>query len=136
MIKAVSNEIFQGAILVFLVVLLFLQELKSPLIINLVIPVSVIATFNLLYFGDATLNIMSLGGLALGVGMLDDCADVVSENIFRHRSLGKSAAEAAYIGTKEVGGAVVGHRPDDGRGLPPDHLRPRGGRARFSGTRL
>jgi hydrophobic/amphiphilic exporter-1 (mainly G- bacteria), HAE1 family len=106
-IKAVSNEIFQGAILVFLVVLLFLQELKSPLIINLVIPVSVIATFNLLYFGDATLNIMSLGGLALGVGMLDDCADVVSENIFRHRSLGKSDAEAAYIGTKEVGGAVA-----------------------------
>jgi hydrophobic/amphiphilic exporter-1 (mainly G- bacteria), HAE1 family len=106
-IKAVSNEIFQGAILVFLIVLLFLQELKTPLIINLVIPVSVIATFNLLYFGDATLNIMSLGGLALGVGMLDDCADVVSENIFRHRSLGKSAAEAAYVGTKEVGGAVA-----------------------------
>ncbi len=106
-IDAVSGEIIQGAILVFLVVLLFLQELKSPLIINMVIPVSVIATFNLLFFGDATLNIMSLGGLALGVGMLDDCADVVSENIFRHRSLGKSAAEAAYVGTKEVGGAVI-----------------------------
>ena len=106
-IKAVTNQIVQGAILVFLVVLLFLQEFKSPLIINIVIPISIIATFNMLYFGDITLNIMSLGGLALGVGMLDDCADVISENIFRHRSLGKSAAEAAYIGTKEVGGAVA-----------------------------
>ena len=106
-IKAVKNEIFQGAILVFLVVFIFLQEWKSPLIINIVIPISIIATFNLLYFGNITLNIMSLGGLALGVGMLDDCADVVSENIFRHRSLGKSPAEAAYVGTKEVGGAVA-----------------------------
>jgi HAE1 family hydrophobic/amphiphilic exporter-1 len=106
-IKAVTNEIVQGAILVFLVVFLFLQEWKSPLIINIVIPISIIATFNLLYFGNISLNIMSLGGLALGVGMLDDCADVISENIFRHRSLGKSAAEAAYIGAKEVGGAVA-----------------------------
>ncbi len=106
-IKAVKDEIFQGAILVFLIVFIFLQEWKSPLIINIVIPISIIATFNLLYFGNITLNIMSLGGLALGVGMLDDCADVVSENIFRHRSLGKRPAEAAYIGTKEVGGAVA-----------------------------
>ncbi len=106
-IGAVKDEIFQGAILVFLVVLIFLQEWKTPLIINLVIPISIIATFNLLYFCNVTLNIMSLGGLALGVGMLDDCADVISENIFRHRSLGKSPAEAAYIGAKEVGGAVA-----------------------------
>jgi len=106
-ISAVTNEIIQGAILVFLVVLLFLQEFKTPLIINIVIPISIIATFNLLYFGNITLNIMSLGGLALGVGMLDDCADVVSENIFRHRSLGKPLREAAFIGVKEVGGAVT-----------------------------
>jgi HAE1 family hydrophobic/amphiphilic exporter-1 len=106
-IKAVKDEIVQGAILVFLIVFLFLQEWKSPLIINIVIPISIIATFNLLYFGDITLNIMSLGGLALGVGMLDDCADVVSENIFRHRSLGKSPPEAAYVGTREVGPAVA-----------------------------
>ncbi len=106
-IGAVRDEIFQGAILVFLVVLIFLQEWKTPFIINLVIPISIIATFNLLYFCNVTLNIMSLGGLALGVGMLDDCADVISENIFRHRSLGKSPAEAAYTGAKEVGGAVA-----------------------------
>jgi len=106
-VKALNDEIVQGIILVFLVVLIFLQEWKTPIIINLVLPISIIATFNLLYFGNLTLNIMSLGGLALGVGMLDDCADVVSENIFRHRSLGKSAAEAAYAGAREVGGAVV-----------------------------
>jgi HAE1 family hydrophobic/amphiphilic exporter-1 len=106
-IGAVKDEIIQGAILVFLIVLVFLQEWKTPFIIEAVLFISIVGTFNLLYFGNITLNIMSLGGLALGVGMLDDCADVVSENIFRHRSLGKSLPEAAYIGTKEVGGAVA-----------------------------
>jgi HAE1 family hydrophobic/amphiphilic exporter-1 len=106
-IGAVKDEIIQGAILVFLVVLIFLQEWKTPLIIEAVLFISIIGTFNLLYFGNITLNIMSLGGLALGVGMLDDCADVVSENIFRHRSLRKSLPEAAYIGANEVGGAVA-----------------------------
>jgi HAE1 family hydrophobic/amphiphilic exporter-1 len=106
-IGAVKDELIQGAILAFLTLLIFLQEWKTPLIIGTVIPVSVIGTFSLLFFGNITLNIMSLGGLALGVGMLDDCAVVVSENIFRHRSLGKGSKEAAYIGTKEVGPAVV-----------------------------
>jgi HAE1 family hydrophobic/amphiphilic exporter-1 len=106
-IGAVKDELIQGAILAFLSLLIFLQEWKTPLIIGTVIPISVIGTFSLLFFGDITLNIMSLGGLALGVGMLDDCAVVVSENIFRHRSLGKSLKEAAYIGTKEVGPAVI-----------------------------
>jgi len=106
-IGAVKSEIIQGALLAFLVLLLFLQEWKTPLIIDTVIPISVIGTFSLMYFNDITLNIMSLGGLALGVGMLDDCAVVVSENIFRHRSLGKSVKEAAYEGTREVGGAIV-----------------------------
>jgi HAE1 family hydrophobic/amphiphilic exporter-1 len=106
-VAAVNDEIVQGAILVFLVVLLFLQEFKTPIIINIVIPISIIATFNLMYFCHITLNIMSLGGLALGVGMLDDCADVVSENIFRHRSMGKKTAQAAYDGVREVGPAVA-----------------------------
>lgn len=106
-ISSVINEIIQGAILAFLVLFIFLQEWKAPLIIDTVIPISIIGTFNLLYFNNITLNIMSLGGLALGVGMLDDCAVVVSENIFRHKSLGKSLSEAAYIGTREVGMAVT-----------------------------
>lgn len=106
-IGAVKDELIQGAVLAFLTLLVFLQEWKTPLIIGTVIPISVIGTFSLLFFGGITLNIMSLGGLALGVGMLDDCAVVVSENIFRHRSLGKGLKEAAYVGTKEVGPAVV-----------------------------
>ncbi|MBM3293663.1 MAG: efflux RND transporter permease subunit [Candidatus Aminicenantes bacterium] len=105
-IGAVRNEIIQGAILAFLVLLIFLQEWKTPLIIDTVIPISIIGTFSLMFFSKITLNIMSLGGLALGVGMLDDCAVVVSENIYRHRSLGKSPKEAAYVGTSEVGGAI------------------------------
>jgi HAE1 family hydrophobic/amphiphilic exporter-1 len=106
-IGAVRDELIQGAILAFLTLLIFLQEWKTPLIIGTVIPISVIGTFSLLFFDNITLNIMSLGGLALAVGMLDDCAVVVSENIFRHRSLGKDLKEAAYIGTKEVGPAVI-----------------------------
>lgn len=106
-IGAVKNELIQGAILAFLTLLIFLQEWKTPLIIGTVIPISVIGAFSLLFFGNITINIMSLGGLALAVGMLDDCAVVVSENIFRHRSLGKGLKEAAYVGTNEVGPAVV-----------------------------
>jgi len=106
-IGAVKDELIQGAVLAFLTLLIFLQEWKTPLIIGTVIPISIIGTFSLLFFNDISLNIMSLGGLALGVGMLDDCAVVVSENIFRHRTLGKSLKEAAYIGTKEVGPAVI-----------------------------
>jgi len=106
-IKSVKDELIQGAILAFLCLLIFLQEWKTPLIIDTVIPISVIGTFSLLYFNNITLNIMSLGGLALGVGMLDDCAVVVSENIFRHRSLGKNPADAAYEATSEIGGAVI-----------------------------
>jgi len=106
-VSAVRDEIIQGALLAILVLFLFLQEWKTPLIIGTVIPVSIIGTFSLLYYGNLTLNVMSLGGLALGVGMLDDCAVVVSENIFRHRSLGKNLAQSAYDGVSEVGPAVI-----------------------------
>ena len=106
-IGSVKSEIAQGALLAFFILFIFLQEWKTPLLIDTVIPISVIATFNLLYVNHVTLNIMSLGGLALGIGMLDDCAVVVSENIFRHRGLGKSLAEAAAAGAREVGPAVT-----------------------------
>ncbi len=102
-----KDEVLWGAVLAFLVLIIFLREWKTPLIIGTVIPISVVGTFNLLFFNDLTLNIMSLGGLALGVGMLDDCAVVVSESIFRHRSLGKKLKDAAFDGTKEVGMAVT-----------------------------
>ncbi len=106
-ISATTDEIIQGAILAFLTLLLFLQEWKSPLIIGTVIPISIIGVFNIFFLRDMTLNLMSLGGLALGVGMLDDTAVVVSENIFRHRQLGKPVKEAASLGTREVISPVV-----------------------------
>lgn len=101
-IASTREEIIQGAILAFLTLLIFLQEWKSPLIIGTVIPISIIGVFNILFLRDMTLNLMSLGGLALGVGMLDDTAVVVSENIFRHRQLGTEVREAAITGTREV----------------------------------
>ena len=101
-IASAREEIIQGAILAFLTLLIFLQEWKSPLIIGTVIPISIIGVFNILFLRDMTLNLMSLGGLALGVGMLDDTAVVVSENIFRHRQLGAGVKEAASTGTREV----------------------------------
>jgi hydrophobic/amphiphilic exporter-1 (mainly G- bacteria), HAE1 family len=106
-ISSVLNSIIYGAVLAFLVLVVFLQDLKTPLIIASAIPIAIIATFNLLFYMDITLNIMSLGGLALGVGMLVDNSIVVSENIFRHKNLGKNLNDSAYIGTKEVGMAVT-----------------------------
>lgn len=106
-ISSVFKSILYGGILAFFVLFIFLQDFKTPMIIAAVIPISIIATFNLLFFLDISLNIMSLGGLALGVGMLVDNSIVVSESIFRHRELGKSLQEAALVGTNEVGMAVT-----------------------------
>lgn len=106
-ISSVLKTIIYGAILAFFVLLIFLQDWKTPSIIAVVIPISIMATFNLLYFGHLSLNIMSLGGLALGVGMLVDNSIVVSESIFRHSSMGKSPLEAAHTGAREVGRAVA-----------------------------
>jgi HAE1 family hydrophobic/amphiphilic exporter-1 len=106
-ISSVVRAIIYGGVLAFLVLFIFLQDFKTLVIIAVVIPISIIAVFNLLYFRDVTLNIMSLGGLALGIGMLVDNSIVVSESIFRHKREGKNLYEAAYTGTKEVGMAVT-----------------------------
>jgi len=106
-ISSVAKSIIFGGILAFFVLFIFLQDLKTPVIIAVAIPISIIATFNLLYFRDITLNIMSLGGLALGVGLLVDNSIVVSESIFRHKSQNKDLIKSAYSGTKEVGMAVT-----------------------------
>ncbi|MCX7974188.1 MAG: efflux RND transporter permease subunit [Candidatus Aminicenantes bacterium] len=105
-IRAVQKEIIFGGLLAFLIFYLFLQELGTSLIIFAVIATSVITTFNLLFIRSITLNLMSLGGLALGIGMLDDCAIVVIENIYRHRHLGRDWQEAAAVGANEVGKAL------------------------------
>ncbi|MCG8372146.1 MAG: efflux RND transporter permease subunit, partial [Balneolales bacterium] len=85
----------------------FLRNFWSTVIISISIPVSIIATFNLMYGNDITLNIMSLGGIALGIGMLVDNSIVVLENIARHREMGKSVLKAAQDGAGEVGTAVI-----------------------------
>jgi HAE1 family hydrophobic/amphiphilic exporter-1 len=103
----VVQEVLLGGILAFLVLFLFLREARYPVAIALAIPISVITTFALLHATGVSLNIMSLGGLALGVGMLMDNSIVVLENIFRHRELGARAAVAAAAGTEEVQRAIV-----------------------------
>jgi len=106
-ITNVGSSAIYGGVLAVLVLLLFLRNVRSTVVIATSIPVSIIATFALLYFGHFTLNIMTLGGLALGVGMLVDNAIVVLENIFRIRESGDSLGNAAVSGTEEVTPAVV-----------------------------
>ena len=103
----ISNSLIVGGVLAMIVLFLFLRNVKSPLIIGIAIPYSVIFTFVLMFFSDFTLNIMTLGGLALGIGMLVDNAIVVIENINRHLSMGKDPKTAAMDGAKEIGRAHV-----------------------------
>ena len=96
-----------GGLLAIVILFLFLRHLKSTAIISLSIPISVAATFFLMYATGVSLNIMSLGGLALGVGMLVDSSIVVLENVQRYREQGRSPLEAARLGASEVGSAVI-----------------------------
>ncbi|MFC1823791.1 efflux RND transporter permease subunit [Thermodesulfobacteriota bacterium] len=105
-IKNVGSSMLYGGFLAVLVLLFFLRDIRSTGIIVTAIPISVIATFSLMYFGGFTLNIMTLGGLALGIGMLVDNAIVVLENIFRLRSA-KGGEEAAVHGSEEVTAAII-----------------------------
>jgi HAE1 family hydrophobic/amphiphilic exporter-1 len=103
----VKESAIQGSALAVLILLLFLRSFSSVLIIGIAIPISVISTFALMHFAGFTLNTVSFGGLALGVGMLVDNAIVVLENIFRHREQGKAPVEAAVRGSNEVGLAIA-----------------------------
>lgn len=95
-----------GAVLAVFVLLFFLGNLSSTLIISFAIPISLIFTFSLLYFSNLTLNMMTLGGLALGIGMMVDNSIVVLENIFRYRELGTDIKKSACLGASEVGPAI------------------------------
>jgi len=106
-INSVYTSLISGAILAMVVLFAFLRNLKAPLIIGISIPFSVITTFALLFFTDISINMMTLGGLALGIGMLVDNAVVVIENIYRHLSMGKKPKQAASEGTKEVASAII-----------------------------
>lgn len=103
----IGQSLILGGLFAMIVLFAFLRGIKSPIIIGVAIPYSVIVTFVLMYFADFSLNIMTLGALALGIGMLVDNAIVVIENIERHLAMGKTPTEAAKDGSKEVGGAIT-----------------------------
>jgi HAE1 family hydrophobic/amphiphilic exporter-1 len=106
-IGEVKNTLLVGILLAVFVLYIFLRRIGTTLVISVAIPVSIIATFNLMYFNNLTLNIMTLGGLALGAGMLVDNAIVVLENITRLREGGMGLKDAVIQGTGEVGGAIT-----------------------------
>ncbi|MEJ2546807.1 MAG: efflux RND transporter permease subunit [Gemmatimonadota bacterium] len=105
--SAVQSAALWGGLLAIFVLYLFLRNGSTTFIIALSIPISVIATFGLLYFAGLTLNQMTFGGLALGIGLIVDNAIVVLESIVRKRQQGESLEEAASVGTREVAGAIV-----------------------------
>ena len=106
-IDNVTEMAVSGGLLAIGILYLFLRNFWSTLIIGVAIPISIIATFMLMYFSGLTLNLVSLGGLALGVGMLVDNSIVVLENIFRYRQEGYGRLDAAREGTEEISMAVV-----------------------------
>lgn len=105
-VDSVLNNIIYGGILAILILFLFLRDVKPTFIISLSVPISIVFAIALMYFTGVTINIISLGGLALGVGMLVDNSIVVIENIYRLRNEGMSSIEASIEGAKEVSGAI------------------------------
>ncbi len=103
----VQEHAMIGGLLVIGIIYLFLRDFKSTMIICTSIPVSVIGTFALLYFGGYTLNTLTFGGLALGIGMIVDAAIVVLENTYRHLEMGKDRMTAAIDGSEEVWSAIL-----------------------------
>src|SRR5688572_25463985 len=106
-IDAVKEHAMIGAFLVILIIFLFLRDLRSTVIICTSIPISVIGTFALLYFAGYTLNTMTFGGLALGIGMIVDASIVVLENTFRHMEHGKDRMQASIDASEEVWSAIL-----------------------------
>src|SRR5690625_2864375 len=104
--SVISNMIIGGAIS-FLILLLFLKSIRATIVIGLSIPIAVISTFTLMYFTGETLNILTLGGLALGIGMMVDSSIVILENIYSYRQRGYSLFESATKGASELAPAVI-----------------------------
>lgn len=108
--QAINNVVGNmeiGGILATAILLLFLRNIRATIVIAVAMPIAIISTFTLLYFTGETLNMLTLGGLALGIGMMVDSSIVILENIYRYREEGYGLKEAAVEGAKEVSGAVV-----------------------------
>lgn len=106
-INNLISTLFTGGILAVLVLLIFLRSIKSTLVIALSIPISLIGTFVLMYFSDITLNIMSMGGLSLGLGMMVDSSIVVLENVYRRNESGEDPKTSAIKGASEMALAII-----------------------------
>ena len=106
-IGSVLQNIIIGGILAIIILFLFLRDIKPTLIVGLAIPISVIAAFMLMYFTNVSLNLVSMGGLALGIGMLVDNSIVVIENIYRMIGEGKSKQDASIQGARQIAGAIT-----------------------------
>ncbi|MCF8241859.1 MAG: efflux RND transporter permease subunit [Melioribacteraceae bacterium] len=106
-INNLRNTALIAFVMAFIVIYIFLRNWRGSVIMGISIPVSVVATFAVLYATDLTLNIISMAGLALAVGMLVDNSIVVLENIYRHRELGEDRKQSAEFGAKEVGMAIT-----------------------------
>ena len=104
---SIINNILFGAVLAILILIIFLKDLRPTLVVAFAIPISLVTAIVCMYFSGVTLNIISLSGLALGIGMLVDNSIVVIENIYRMRGEGMSVKEAATEGAREVGGASL-----------------------------
>lgn len=106
-ISSVIQNLLLGAVFAILILLLFLKSFRATLVIGLSIPIAVISTFTLMYFTGETVNILTMGGLALGIGMMVDSAIVILEHIVTYRERGYSMKEAARLGATEIAPAVI-----------------------------
>ena len=104
---SILNNILFGGLLAIVILILFLKDLRPTIVVAFSIPVSLVTAIVCMYFSGVTLNVISLSGLALGIGMLVDNSIVVIENIYRLRSEGYSVKEAAMAGAREVTGAII-----------------------------
>lgn len=107
-VDSILDNLVYGGLLAVLVLIVFLRDVKPTFVIALSIPISIVFAIAMMYFTGVTINIFSLGGLAMGVGMLVDNSIVVLENIYRLRNEGMSAIKASILGAKEVSGALLG----------------------------
>ncbi|MBB6453994.1 HAE1 family hydrophobic/amphiphilic exporter-1 [Salirhabdus euzebyi] len=106
-IDSVVQNMGVGAVFSALILLLFLRSFRATLVIGISIPIAIISTFTLMYFTGETLNILTMGGLALGIGMMVDSSIVILENIVSYRQQGYSLKEAAKVGASELAPAVI-----------------------------